>query len=193
MNEIERVDRELKNACAVHDDLHRQLDECISRHNAHAEADERLTQRFNSLSDTYERSGDARVIHDANALVPEINGLREKMNVERTTYGRLDPAHTDAKARMLDLAKQKDHLLSELKARHDYLKSQKSTKRERVVQHQDRATKVDVGRGFDRQTGQYTTDVLISNRDPSIDSHRHIVITEDTGDVIYDEERPDKK
>lgn len=193
MAEIERVDGQLQAAYAVHDDLHRQLNDCIARLNELTEAWNRHFVRHESLVNTYQQTRDERVRHEANAIVPEANALFGRMTAEKSTHGRLDPAHADAKSRMLDLARQKDNLLNELKTRHDYLVSQKSTSKERVVQHQDRETKVDVGRGFDQRAGQYTSDIRIINRDPSVDTHRHIVITEDTGEVIYDDERPDRK
>jgi hypothetical protein len=193
MAEIERVDSQLQDAVAVHNDLHRQLGDCIARVNELTEVWNRYFLKHESLTKTYQQTGDERVRREINAIVPEANVVVEKTKAERSTHSRLDPAHANAKARMLDLAQQKDSLLDELRARHSYLEVQKSTKKERAVQHRDKETKVNVGKGFDRQTGQYTTDVRIINRDPSVDTHRHIVITEDTGEVIYDEERSDKK
>lgn len=193
MAQITSLDSQLQNAVAVHHDLHQQLDNCIKLANSLQGDWLRVKERMDSLDSEYQSSRNKSTLDSRNALVPGLNSLFDRVKEEFRKHDRLDPAHADAKARMIELAEQKDRLLGELRARASYLESQKSTSRERVVQSKSEKSKVDVGRGFDRRTGQYTTDVFVIDRDPDSGSHKHIVISEDTGEVLFDEDRPDKK
>lgn len=125
--EITDIDSRLQDAFVVHDDLHSQLDTCITSHNDHVAARSRLIERYKKLADQYQHSGAESVRAEANGLVSEINALLETIQALEITHRNLEPAHNDARSLMVELADQKNRLNAELRATKKRLEGSTST------------------------------------------------------------------